>query len=90
MGYPGVDCSLSGEFNVISKLVIIAMMIRGRHRGLPYTIDRAIMLPNAAMKRHDRLQEEHAINRHNTMERTTTLGRVATFGNGPIDGEIIC
>ena len=60
----------SGEFNVISKLVIIAMMIRGRHRGLPYTIDRAIMLPNAAMKRHDRLQEEHAINRHNTMERT--------------------
>ncbi|KAF6066572.1 potassium uptake protein, Trk family protein [Candida albicans] len=62
MGYPGVDCSLSGEFNVISKLVIIAMMIRGRHRGLPYTIDRAIMLPNAAMKRHDRLQEEHAIN----------------------------
>lgn len=86
MGYPGVDCSLSGEFNVISKLVIIAMMIRGRHRGLPYTIDRAIMLPNAAMKRHDRLQEEHAINRHNTMERTTTLGRVATFGNGPIDG----
>ena len=38
------------------------------------------------MKRHDRLQEEHAINRHNTMERTTTLGRVATFGNGQSTG----
>ncbi|KAL6450054.1 TRK2 Low-affinity potassium transport protein [Candida maltosa Xu316] len=86
LGYPDVDTSLSGKFNVISKLVIIAMMIRGRHRGLPYAIDRAIMLPDAEMKRHDRLQEEHAIHRQHTMERTTTLGRVATFGNGPMDG----
>ncbi|RCK62589.1 Low-affinity potassium transport protein [Candida viswanathii] len=86
MGYPDTDCSLSAKFNVVSKLVIIAMMIRGRHRGLPYAIDRAIMLPDADMKRHDRLQEEHAINRHQTMERTTTLGRVATFGGGPMDG----
>ncbi|ESU09095.1 hypothetical protein FGSG_04057 [Fusarium graminearum PH-1] len=27
------------------KLVICAMMIRGRHRGLPYALDRAIVLP---------------------------------------------
>jgi Trk-type K+ transport system membrane component len=31
---------------VFSKLVICAMMIRGRHRGLPYALDRAITLPN--------------------------------------------
>lgn len=37
--------SLSGQFTVFSKLVICAMMIRGRHRGLPYNLDRAIMLP---------------------------------------------
>jgi Trk-type K+ transport system membrane component len=31
---------------VFAKLVICAMMIRGRHRGLPYALDRAITLPN--------------------------------------------
>ncbi|KAI5962331.1 TRK1 [Candida pseudojiufengensis] len=88
LGYPDVNTSLSGKFNVVSKLVIIAMMIRGRHRGLPYAIDRAIMLPDADMRRHDRVQEQHALQRHNTIERTgTTLGRVATFANGgPMDG----
>lgn len=31
---------------MFSKLVVCAMMIRGRHRGLPYALDRAITLPN--------------------------------------------
>jgi potassium uptake Trk family protein len=72
LGYPGINASLSGAFTTLSKLVIIAMMIRGRHRGLPYTVDRAIMLPNQNMKRHDRLQESHAIRRHQTLERANT------------------
>lgn len=46
LGYPGIDASFSAEFGVISKLVIIAMMLRGRHRGLPYALDRAILLPS--------------------------------------------
>lgn len=46
LGYPGINASFSAEFGVISKLVIIAMMIRGRHRGLPYALDRAILLPS--------------------------------------------
>lgn len=41
-----MDYSLSGKFNTFSKLVICAMMIRGRHRGLPYKLDRAILLPS--------------------------------------------
>ncbi|OAQ96881.1 hypothetical protein LLEC1_04348 [Akanthomyces lecanii] len=45
LGYPTVATSLSGQFNIFSKLVICAMMIRGRHRGLPYQLDRAVMLP---------------------------------------------
>ena len=45
LGYPTVMTSLSGKFSTFSKLVICAMMIRGRHRGLPYSLDRAIMLP---------------------------------------------
>ncbi|KAF4818592.1 Low-affinity potassium transport protein [Colletotrichum tropicale] len=46
LGHPSVMTSLSGEFTTFSKLVICAMMIRGRHRGLPYALDKAIMLPN--------------------------------------------
>ncbi|KAF2868840.1 cation transporter [Massariosphaeria phaeospora] len=46
LGHPSNLTSLSGHFSVFSKLVICAMMIRGRHRGLPYQLDRAIMLPN--------------------------------------------
>ena len=39
------DTSLSGDFKIFSKLVICLMMYRGRHRGLPYGLDRAIVLP---------------------------------------------
>ncbi|EMD88757.1 hypothetical protein COCHEDRAFT_1205887 [Bipolaris maydis C5] len=46
LGYPTNLASLSGQFSVFGKLVICAMMLRGRHRGLPYALDRAINLPN--------------------------------------------
>jgi Trk-type K+ transport system membrane component len=36
---------MSGHYKPLSKFVICAMMIRGRHRGLPYALDRAITLP---------------------------------------------
>ena len=49
LGYPNINASFSAEFNVISKLVIIAMQIRGRHRGLPYELDRAILLPSESL-----------------------------------------
>lgn len=45
LGYPTVWTSLSGKFSTFSKLVMCAMMIRGRHRGLPYALDRAVVLP---------------------------------------------
>ncbi|KAL1626341.1 hypothetical protein SLS56_006925 [Neofusicoccum ribis] len=53
LGYPTVLTSLSGQFTMFSKLVICAMMIRGRHRGLPYTLDRAIQLPNDVLNEQD-------------------------------------
>ncbi|CAG8035820.1 unnamed protein product [Penicillium nalgiovense] len=53
LGYPTVSTSLSGKFTIFSKLVICVMMIRGRHRGLPYKLDRAIVLPS------DRLEDDH-------------------------------
>lgn len=45
LGHPDVQTSLSGQFTTVSKVVICATMIRGRHRMLPYSLDRAIMLP---------------------------------------------
>lgn len=53
LGYPTINASLSAEFKVLSKLVIIAMMLRGRHRGLPYALDRAILLPSEKLNRKE-------------------------------------
>ncbi|RAR04113.1 potassium transport protein TRK1/TRK2 [Stemphylium lycopersici] len=48
-GFPGFNTSFSGQFKTLSKLIIIAMQIRGRHRGLPYALDRAILLPSESL-----------------------------------------
>jgi potassium uptake Trk family protein len=48
-GFPGFNTSFSGQFRTLSKLIIIAMQIRGRHRGLPYALDRAILLPSETL-----------------------------------------
>ncbi|OCH94151.1 TrkH-domain-containing protein [Obba rivulosa] len=45
LGIPTQNYSFSGAFGPLSKLVVIVIMIRGRHRGLPFAIDRAILLP---------------------------------------------
>ncbi|XHG01482.1 hypothetical protein AWENTII_004863 [Aspergillus wentii] len=53
LGYPTVTTSLSGQFSIFSKIVICAMMIRGRHRGLPYQLDRSILIPNERLVEDD-------------------------------------
>jgi len=45
MGVPYDDYSFSGSWHTLSKLILICVMIRGRHRSLPYAIDRAVLLP---------------------------------------------
>ena len=61
LGYPNVNASFSIEFSTVSKLVIIAMQIRGRHRGLPNELDRAILLPSDSLHLKE---DEDAIQRH--------------------------
>jgi hypothetical protein len=46
LGVAGVNASLCSQFSTLGKLIIIAMEIRGRHRGLPYGLDRAVILPS--------------------------------------------
>lgn len=41
LGIPTQNYSFSGAFGPVSKLVVIVIMVRGRHRGLPVAIDRA-------------------------------------------------
>lgn len=82
LGYPGRNESLAYEFSTVSKLVIIAMMIRGRHRGLPYALDRAIMVPNDDMLRRDRVQEHHTFVRGNSLDATSTRNSNADISSG--------
>ncbi|KAF4585608.1 potassium transporter [Ophiocordyceps camponoti-floridani] len=53
MGAAGINASLCSQFSVVGKLVIIAMQIRGRHRGLPYGLDRAVLLPSESRFRKE-------------------------------------
>lgn len=63
LGYPTTDASFSSQFKVISKLVIIAMQIRGRHRGLPYALDRAILLPSESLHEKEQVDAERRLRR---------------------------
>lgn len=58
LGTNETNTSLSGGFSMFSKLVICAMMWRGRHRGLPYDLDYAVMLPSDFTSESDSVQHE--------------------------------
>jgi hypothetical protein len=59
-GVPYDDYSLSGAFQAGSKIVMLAVMIRGRHPGLPLAIDRSILLPGEdPMHKMDRDYNEY-------------------------------
>lgn len=45
LGYAWTETSLCAQFRDVSKVVILAMQVRGRHRGLPYALDHAVLLP---------------------------------------------
>ncbi|KAK2600313.1 low affinity potassium transporter [Conoideocrella luteorostrata] len=75
MGAKGVNASLCSQFTVVGKLVIVAMEIRGRHRGLPYGLDRAILLPSEEKFKREAEEQEAALARTNTaMSHATASG----------------
>lgn len=71
LGYPGVNTSFSGQLKTLSKLIIIAMQIRGRHRGLPYALDRAILLPSESLHQKE---NEDATRRMNMRRNSAAVG----------------
>jgi Trk-type K+ transport system membrane component len=56
-GLPNESYSFSGGFHICSKLILCAVMLRGRHRGLPVALDRAVRLPKA-VDDYGELEEE--------------------------------
>ncbi|KAI8877728.1 TrkH-domain-containing protein [Backusella circina FSU 941] len=56
-GYPNTATSQAGQYRTLSKLVLIALMYRGRHRGLPASIDRSILLPSDSLAEKEREDE---------------------------------
>ena len=92
LGYPGIDASFSAEFSVISKLVVIAMQIRGRHRGLPYELDRAVLLPSDSLhQKEDEDAARRAQRRNSSMSNLEPTGRTLSSRTptvGPVSGSV--
>ncbi|KAI5263624.1 TrkH-domain-containing protein [Aureobasidium subglaciale] len=74
VGVPDNAYSFAGSWHTLSKLILCAVMLRGRHRGLPIAIDRAVLLPD---ERQDLAEEEDAaIRMERAVSRHTTTGDV--------------
>jgi len=69
VGLPDEAYSFCGAWHVLSKLVLCAVMMRGRHRGLPVAIDKAVLLP---AEKTGQAEEEDAVIR---MERAVSRAR---------------
>ncbi|KAH0562561.1 hypothetical protein GP486_002758 [Trichoglossum hirsutum] len=66
LGYPDINASFSAKFSTISKLVIIAMEIRGRHRWLPNEVDRAVLLPSESLHQREEEDAQRRMTRRNS------------------------
>lgn len=64
VGVPYDSFSFSGSWHTAAKLVLCAVMIRGRHRGLPVALDRAVRLPGGEL--HQEEEEDYRIRRSMT------------------------
>ena len=76
LGFPSTNASFSAQFKTISKLVIIAMQVRGRHRGLPYELDRAVLLPSEKLQQKEAGEAERMLQQR----RSSLGGTSATIG----------
>ncbi|KAI8060954.1 cation transport protein-domain-containing protein [Gongronella butleri] len=57
-GFPNTPTSQSAQYCTASKLVLIILMFRGRHRGLPAAIDRAVLLPSEQLEQSDAQEQQ--------------------------------
>jgi Trk-type K+ transport system membrane component len=67
VGLPFAAYSFAGGWHAPSKLVLCLVMLRGRHRGLPVALDRAVRLPGEQLQRDE--DEDWRIRRSMTQQR---------------------
>lgn len=67
VGLPNAAYSFSGGWHTASKIVLCLVMLRGRHRGLPVALDRAVRLPGEQLHREE--EEDNRIRRSMTSRR---------------------
>ena len=72
VGVPWAAYSFCGAWHTLSKLILCAVMLRGRHRGLPVAIDKAVLLPGEAQGRAE--EEDGRIRIARTMTRAMGEG----------------
>ncbi|QIW97609.1 hypothetical protein AMS68_003127 [Peltaster fructicola] len=70
VGVPYDAYSFCGSWQTLSKLILCAVMLRGRHRGLPVAIDKALQLPEDG--------DEEAEEDDGRIRRTISRGRQET------------
>jgi hypothetical protein len=86
-GVPYDDYSLSGAFQSLSKVIMLAVMLRGRHRGLPLAIDRSILLPGEDLM--------HEMDRHyndlgsDSSDEEEEVGREEIKGDDPHGNDML-
>lgn len=68
-GLPKESYSFSGGFHICSKLIMCAVMLRGRHRGLPVALDRAVRLPGAGDGYGEMEEEDMMVKRMRSLSR---------------------
>ena len=71
VGLPNAAYSFCGGWHKVSKLILCAVMLRGRHRGLPVAIDRAVLLPGEHLAAAEEEDAQIRLERSTTMNRTT-------------------
>ena len=77
--------------HTLSKLIICLVMLRGRHRGLPVAIDRAVMLPSEFTKEDDEhldSRSHHSYTRNDTLEHRPISHSESLNPHGPQPSKI--
>ncbi|KAI0049422.1 TrkH-domain-containing protein [Auriscalpium vulgare] len=66
LGIPTANYSLVGAMRTPSKLIFCIVMLRGRHRGLPVALDRAVLLPKEFLQKASAKARQMKMGRRDT------------------------
>lgn len=80
-GLPNAAYSFCGGWHTVSKLILCAVMLRGRHRGLPVALDRAVQLPGADGELGSLEEEDEMLRRPGTLSSGDNIRKRSSSGN---------